>query len=68
MVYCLSRQLIVPFFFASAIADMKLNEIKAPLNGAANAYRGFSKIDSRHCIAVVAIIKAMATICSPNRI
>src|SRR5215203_2745386 len=68
IVYFLSRQLTAPFFFASTIADIKLNEISAPLNGAANAYRGFSNTVSRHCTAIVTIIKAMADSCSPNSI
>src|ERR671924_1133848 len=68
IIYCLSRQLTAPFFFASAIADIKLNEMRAPLSGAANAYAGLSNTASWHCTAVVAIIKAMADVCSPSRI
>ncbi len=68
IIYFLSRQLTAPFFFASAIADIKLNEMRPPLNGAANAYTGLSNMASRHCTAVVTIIKAMADICNPNSI
>ncbi len=68
IVYFLSRQLTAPLFFASTIADMKLNDIRAPLKGAANAYKGFSNMANRHCTAIVIIIKAMVDSCNPSRI
>jgi hypothetical protein len=45
---------------------MKLNDIRAPLKGAANAYKGVSNMANRHCAAIVIIIKAMVDIWNPS--
>ena len=68
IVYCLSRQLTAPFFLATAIADRKPNEMRAPLSGEASAYAGFSNTPNLHWTAVVAIINAIAANCRPRRI
>src|SRR5688572_6994220 len=67
-VYCLPRQLTAPFLLASASADRKPKEIRAPLSGEASAYAGLSNTPIRHWTAVVAITSAIVASWTPSRI